>query len=308
MTDTPKKSITDLIAVMAALRTPVTGCPWDLEQSFETIAPYTIEEAYEVADAIERRDRVDLREELGDLLLQVVYHARLAEEEGSFNFADVADGITKKMIRRHPHVFGDETARTAGMAKGAWERIKAAEKAEKAAAKAATARRSGKPQDSASPPASALLADVPVGLPALSRAIKLQDKAARVGFDWPSLAPVFDKMREELAEFEAVALPADPRGREEAQSRDRREDAPRDPSHHEKIEEEYGDLLFVMANVARHLGLDPETALRRANAKFTRRFAFIEAKLAERGKKPAQSDLAEMDALWNEAKAVERSS
>ncbi len=306
MTDTPKKSLADLIAVMAALRTPVTGCPWDLEQSFETIAPYTIEEAYEVADAIERHDLIDLKEELGDLLLQVVYHARLAEEVGSFNFADVADGITRKMIRRHPHVFGDETARTAGMAKGAWERIKAAEKAEKAAAKLAAAQRGSGPQSGAPLPSSALLSDVPVGLSALSRAVKLQDKAARVGFDWPSLAPVFDKMREELAEFEAVALPADPRGRQEAQSRDRREEAPRDAALHEEIEEEFGDLLFVMANVARHLGIDPETALRRANAKFTRRFAFIEANLAERGKSPAQSDLAEMDALWNDAKASER--
>lgn len=282
----PPFELSSLIAIMAALRTPVTGCPWDLEQSFATIAPYTIEEAYEVADAIERGDLVDLREELGDLLLQVVYHARLAEEEGAFRFQDVVAGICEKMIRRHPHVFGDDAARSAGMAKGFWEKIKAEEKARKAAASVQT----GRVADGALP---SLLDDVPSGMTALTRAIKLQAKAAKVGFDWPSLAPVFGKMREELAEFEEVAKPADPRGANLALDKDR-------------IEDEFGDLLFVVANVGRHLDIDPEHALRRANAKFTRRFHAIERELAARGKAPADSNLDEMDAIWNEAKARER--
>lgn len=286
----PSGDITRLIEIMAALRTPVTGCPWDLEQNFASIAPYTIEEAYEVADAIEREDFVDLKEELGDLLLQVVYHARLAEEEGRFAFPDVVQGITTKMIRRHPHVFGDEEARSAGMAKGAWERIKAVEKAEKAALRQATS--AGTTNDALW---STLLADVPRGLPGLTRAVKLQEKAARVGFDWPSLAPVFDKMREEVDELAEVALAADPRAPVETA-----------PSDVGRIAEEFGDLLFVMANVGRHLGIDPETALRGANAKFTRRFAHIERRLAEMGKSPEQSDLAEMDGLWNEAKAKDK--
>ena len=273
----PSGDIQRLIEIMAALRTPITGCPWDLEQSFATIAPYTIEEAYEVADAIERGDRLDLKEELGDLLLQVVYHARLAEEDRAFAFPDIVQAITAKMIRRHPHVFGDTAARTAGMAKGEWERIKAEENA---------AKRRDRGLTQAVAPQS-VLADVPMGLPALTRAVKLQEHAARVGFDWPSLAPVFDKMREELAELEEVALAPEPA-----------------PDH--RIAEEFGDLLFVMANVARHLKLDPETALRSANAKFARRFRCIEARLAERGRTPAQSDLAEMDALWDEAKRAER--
>jgi MazG family protein len=269
-------TIDDLLAVMAALRTPVTGCPWDLEQTFSTIAPYTIEEAYEVAEAIERADMGELKEELGDLLLQVVYHSRLAQEAGAFEFADVVAGITGKMIRRHPHVFGDEAARSAGMAKGFWEEIKAAERK----AKAASA-----PTDDGIPPPS-LLDNVPAGLPALTRAVKLQDKAAKVGFDWPSLAPVFAKLKEELAELEAAV-------------------AVRQQS---KIAEEFGDLLFVIANVARHLRVDPEAALRSANAKFMRRFRHIEARLAARGKTPDRSDLEEMDALWDEAKALERGS
>jgi MazG family protein len=278
----PRKTIADLLAVMAALRTPGTGCPWDLEQTFETIAPYTIEEAYEVHEAIESGDRGELRDELGDLLLQVVYHARMAEEENAFAFADVVDAVTRKMIRRHPHVFGDETARAATLQKGWWESIKAEEKAEK-----------GNGQASAAP--ASLLADVPLALPSLSRAVKLQAKAARVGFDWPSLAPVFAKMREELSELEEIAAPADPRGATAGS-------APADP----RITEELGDLLFVIANVARHLGIDPETALRGANTKFTRRFAHIEARLAEQRKQPAESTLDEMDALWNEAKAREK--
>lgn len=264
-----------LIEVMAALRTPGSGCPWDLEQTFTTIAPYTIEEAYEVADAITRGNMADLKDELGDLLLQVVYHARMAEERGAFTFNDVAQGIVEKMVRRHPHVFGSTEARAAGAAKGFWERAKAEEKLARAAG-------SGPP--GSAPHAEGLLDGVPVGLPGLTRAVKLQNEAAKVGFDWPSLLPVFDKMKEELGELEAsVSERASP-----------------------KVEEEYGDLLFVMANVARHLGIDPEASLRAANQKFMRRFARIEEKLRARGKSPAQSDLAEMDELWDEAKAEEK--
>lgn len=296
----PSHDIARLIEIMAALRAPETGCPWDLEQTFETIAPYTIEEAYEVSDAIARNDLVDLKDELGDLLLQVAYHARMAEEQGAFAFGDVVEAITAKMIRRHPHVFGAPEERAAGMAPGFWSRIKAEERADKAAARAklsgeqnATGNAHLLPQGRRG---EGLLADVPLNLPALTRAIKLQDKAAKVGFDWPSLAPVFDKMREELAELEDVATPADPRG-----------PAPdRTPEHLRKIEEEFGDLLFVMANVARHLALDPEAALRAANAKFTRRFAHIERRLADTGRTPQMSTLAEMDALWDEAKAEEK--
>jgi ATP diphosphatase len=282
----PRRTIDDLIRVMAALRTPVTGCPWDLEQDFSTIAPYTIEEAYEVADAIARGDLVDLEEELGDLLLQVVYHARLAEEAGAFAFADVADAITRKMVRRHPHVFGDAAARSAGAAKGMWERIKAGEKAEKAARKAAAT------GGAAVPPRSSLLADVPVALPALTRAVKLQDKAAAVGFDWPSPGPVFAKLKEELAELEALLVA--PGGR-----------LPAGESPGE-IMEELGDLLFVAANLARHLRIDPEAALAAANAKFMRRFAHVEERLAEMGKRPQDSNLAEMDRFWDEVRAADK--
>jgi nucleoside triphosphate diphosphatase len=274
---TPAGDIERLIEIMAALRTPVTGCPWDLEQTFETIAPYTIEEAYEVADAIQRGDTSDLKDELGDLLLQVVYHARMAEEEHRFAFNDVVLAITTKMIRRHPHVFGNAQARAAGAAKGFWNAIKAEEKAVKVLERA----RLGEPVGAVAP---SLLDDVPVGLPGLSRAVKLQEKAAQVGFDWPSLKPVFDKMREELLELdEAVAS--------------------RDSAN---IQDEFGDLLFVMANVARHLKLDPEAALRGANQKFTRRFRHIEAALAADGRTPSQPDLTEMDGLWEQAKAAER--
>lgn len=246
MTGSPKKSIDDLLAVMAALRTPVTGCPWDLEQSFETIAPYTIEEAYEVADAITREDHA-VKEELGDLLLQVVYHAQLAKEEESFDFADVVDGIATKMIRRHPHVFGDEAARSAGAAQGFWDKIKAEEKAAKGKSSAS------------------VIDDVPLALPALSRAVKLQGHAARVGFDWPNLGSVLLKMSEELGELEQAVLSGD-------------------QAH---TTEEFGDLMFVMANVARHMKIDPEEALRQGNAKFTRRFHRVEALLAEMGKRPS---------------------
>ena len=274
MNDEARKSIADLLAVMAALRTPDTGCPWDLEQTFKTIAPYTIEEAYEVADAIERESMPDLKDELGDLLLQVVYHARIAEEQHAFAFGDVAEAITAKMIRRHPHVFGSEAERAAGAAPGFWERIKAAERAD------------ALQTDSASE--SSILDGLPVGLPALTRAVKLQNKAARVGFDWPSLGPVFDKLKEELQELEDVLTEGDA------------------ASDRTKVEEEFGDLLFVVANVARHLKLDPEAALRAANQKFTRRFHAIERKLAEEGRTPAQSTLAEMDLFWDEAKAGEK--
>jgi ATP diphosphatase len=305
---TPSKDITRLIEIMAALRTPGTGCPWDLEQTFETIAPYTIEEAYEVADAIARNDLVDLKDELGDLLLQVVYHTRMAEEQDAFAFGDVVEAITSKMIRRHPHVFGTAEERAAGAAPGFWARIKAEERAAKAAERASfPSPLVGEGQgggESAAPTmplpsgrrGDGLLADVSLALPALTRAVKLQDKAAKVGFDWPSLAPVFDKMREELSELEQVALPADPRGSEPDRS----------PERTARIEEEFGDLLFVMANVARHLKLDPEAALRAANAKFVRRFTHIEQRLAEQSRTPDQSTLEEMDALWDEAKAQER--
>ena len=297
-----RKSIDDLLAVMAALRTPGTGCPWDLEQSFATIAPYTIEEAYEVADAIERGDLGHLKEELGDLLLQVVYHARMAEEQGAFAFPDVVDAITAKMVRRHPHVFGTPEQRAAGAAPGFWERIKAEERASALSPRNSTPRklhrrggvgvRGSHKRRSSAPTA---LDGVPLGLPALTRAVKLQSKAARVGFDWPSLAPVLDKLKEELAELEAE-IGVRPSG----------SDTKSPPSDHTRIEEEFGDLLFVIANVARHLQLDPETALRSANAKFARRFHAVERKLAADRRTPAQSTLAEMDRLWDETKREEK--
>ena len=274
-----KKTLGDLLAVMTALRHPETGCPWDQQQTFQTIAPYTIEEAYEVADAIERGNLVDLRKELGDLLLQVVYHAEIARELKAFDFSEVASAITEKMIRRHPHVFGDESTRKAGVTEGFWERIKAEERTEKAAHHAA----SGTPAQST--PSASLLDDVPAALPALSRAVKLQSKAARVGFDWPDLAPVIAKMREELNELDEAVSSGD----------------------HSAIEDEFGDLLFVMANVARHLKIDPEASLRGTNAKFARRFRQIETWLSEQGRTPQQSNLEEMDALWDRAKLEEKS-
>lgn len=279
--DDPSKgaemSLTALLDVMAALRTPGSGCPWDLEQTFETIAPYTIEEAYEVSDAIHRGDLGDLKEELGDLLLQVVYHARMAEEQGAFDFADVAQAITEKMIRRHPHVFGSEEERAAGAAPGFWDRIKAEEQRQKISGEGGQA-------------APRTLDGVPVALPALKRAVKLQSKAAKVGFDWPSLAPVFAKLREELDELEQT-LSAEKLLQ---------------PDQAAAAEEELGDFLFVVANIARHLKIDPEAALTGANQKFLRRFAFIEDKLATTGRRPAQSNLEEMDALWDEAKSQEK--
>ncbi len=256
------RDIETLRAIMKALRTPVSGCPWDLEQNFKTIAPYTIEEAYEVADAIERGSMADLCDELGDLLLQPIYHAQMATEAGEFTFDDVIEAVVTKMIRRHPHVFGDAAAKASGVSKGFWEENKAKE-------------RSSKGQHS-----EATLNGVALALPGLTRAVKLQSKAAKVGFDWPSVDNVYDKVAEEIAEFREA--PADQKT------------------------EEFGDLLFALANVARHLGIDPEAAVRSTNAKFERRFAFIEAELAKLGKGPKQSNLEEMDALWDKAKLAER--
>ncbi|HBR26390.1 MAG TPA: nucleoside triphosphate pyrophosphohydrolase [Rhizobiales bacterium] len=269
-------TLEDLLAVMARLRDPVSGCPWDVKQSFATIAPYTIEEAYEVADAIAREDLVGLKDELGDLLLQVVYHAEMASELERFAFADVADAITRKMIRRHPHVFADPSLRQAFVANDLWRRIKAEEKAGRGEASA-----------------SSTLGDVPLALPALTRAVKLQTRAAEVGFDWPSLAPVIAKAEEEIAELK-IALD---------EARQVMDDRPA-----KRVVEEFGDLLFVMANLARHLRVDPEAALRDANAKFVRRFESIEAALAKDGRKPEDATLEEMDHLWDEAKAVETKS
>jgi ATP diphosphatase len=270
---TPSRDISRLIEIMAQLRTPVTGCPWDLEQNFETIAPYTIEEAYEVADAIARSDLDDLRDELGDLLLQVVYHARMAEEQNAFSFGDVVEAITKKMIRRHPHVFADKDGNIAPAGvTSAWERIKAEEKAERAA------RRSHQPQEQSS-----LLANVKAGLPALTRAMELQRKASTVGFDWNDPRAVLRKIREEADEIEAAL----------------------DHGNSEELAAETGDLMFALVNLARHVGANPEMALRGANAKFERRFAYIEHALAAKGRTPEVASLEEMDALWNEAKGNE---
>jgi tetrapyrrole methylase family protein/MazG family protein/ATP diphosphatase len=257
-----------LLAIMAKLRSPDGGCPWDLEQNFATIAPYTIEEAYEVADAIESGDMDELRDELGDLLLQVVFHAQMAREAGAFTFEDVVRAICEKMIRRHPHVFGDESARSAGAVAGRWEEIKAEEKAMK-----------GKPARVS------ILDDVPLALPALSRALKLQKRAAQVGFDWPGTAEVLDKLNEEMLELSHEVAKG---------------------GEHDRLEDELGDMLFVYANLARHLKVDPEAALRRANAKFRHRFGRIEEMLAAQGREPSQSSLDEMDAMWNEAKREER--
>jgi tetrapyrrole methylase family protein/MazG family protein/ATP diphosphatase len=259
------RPIDRLLAIMARLRNPADGCPWDLEQTFATVAPYTVEEAYEVADAIERGDLSDLKEELGDLLLQVVFHARMAEEQGAFAFDDVAAAINDKMVRRHPHVFAEESYASLAHQKRGWEELKAAE-------------RQGKGRTAS------LLDDVPVGLPALTRAVKLSKRAASVGFVWPTVQDVMAKLHEEVAELEAEIAAGDL----------------------EKARQEMGDVLFVVANLARTLEVDPEDSLRFTNAKFARRFQYIEAKLAERGKTPDQSDLAEMDALWDEAKAAER--
>jgi tetrapyrrole methylase family protein/MazG family protein/ATP diphosphatase len=254
-----------LLEIMARLRDPADGCPWDLEQTFATIAPYTVEEAYEVADAIERGDLADLKDELGDLLFQVVFHARMAQERGDFAFDDVVRAINDKMIRRHPHVFAEETYASLAHQKEGWEALKAAEREKKGRT-------------------ASLLDDVPVGLPALTRAVKLSKRAAKVGFVWPDISHVVDKLDEEFAELRAEIAAGDL----------------------EKARQEMGDVLFVVANLARTLEVDPEDSLRYTNAKFVRRFHYVEARLAERGRTPEQSDLAEMDALWDEAKAAER--
>ena len=271
---TPSRDISRLIEIMAALRTPVTGCPWDLEQNFATIAPYTIEEAYEVVDAITRGDLDDLREELGDLLLQVVYHARMAEERNAFAFGDVVEAITRKMIRRHPHVFADNNGRLAPSdVKEVWDQIKAEEQAERAA------RRPPEQSEHRS-----LLSSVKAGQPALTRAMELQRKASTVGFDWNDPRAVLHKIREEADEIEAAL----------------------DRGDAQELADETGDLLFALVNLARHVGADPETALRGTNTKFERRFGYIERALAANGRSLETASLAEMDGLWNEAKATEQ--
>ena len=264
----PTANIDKLIEVMARLRHPTEGCPWDVEQTFETIAPYTIEEAYEVADAVERRDMEGLREELGDLLLQVVFHARMAEEQDSFVFDDVAGAIADKLIRRHPHVFGDGPANDKGAVKETWETLKAAERADKAA-------KDGK--------SASVLDDVPSAFPALMRAEKLQRRAARIGFDWPNVGPVLDKVAEELDELKSEIDGGGGAAR---------------------LSDEAGDLLFSCVNVLRHLDIDPEAALRSANAKFEHRFRAVEAELAAEDRHPHDANLAELEALWEKAKAA----
>ena len=253
-----------LLEVMRRLRDPETGCPWDIEQTYETIAPYTIEEAYEVEDAIQRGDFADLKSELGDLLLQTVYFAQMGSEDGHFDFDDIANGISDKMVARHPHIFGDESRdKSADQQTADWEKIKAAERAAKGPKRT--------------------LDDVAMNLPGLTRAVKLQKRAARVGFDWPDTGDVIEKIKEEAAELTEEGITEEHRF------------------------EEFGDLMFVMANLARHLKIDPEKALRAANRKFTRRFAYIEDRLAEMGKTPDQSSLMEMDAFWDAAKKSEKS-
>jgi ATP diphosphatase len=263
----PNGGLPRLLEIMARLRDPETGCPWDIEQDFKSIAPYTIEEAYEVAEAIEQGDMNELEGELGDLLLQVIYYTQMGQEDGHFDFDSVTKKIADKMIHRHPHVFGTESRdKSAAQQVADWEQIKAAERAAKGVRQAGT------------------LDGVAINLPALTRAVKLQKRAARVGFDWPSALEVLDKINEECAELVEARIKL---------------------SHIEQIEE-FGDLMFVMANLARHLDIDPEEALRKASTKFTRRFKGVEAKLADLGKTPQQSDLDEMDALWDAVKRDEK--
>jgi ATP diphosphatase len=266
----PSRDISRLIEIMSALRNPVGGCPWDLEQDFSTIRHYTIEEAYEVADAIERQDFGDLREELGDLLLQPIYHAQMASEAGHFDIGDVIYGITEKLIRRHPHVFGEVKADDSDMAKGRWEAIKVEERAAKAA-------RKGETEPS-------LLDDVPNVLPALARAEKLTKRAAKVGFDWPDFAAVKEKVDEELSEVAEAQASGDKTA----------------------VHEEIGDLLFAVANLARHAGIDAEAALRDANFKFTRRFHHVEARCREDGVEPKDAGLERLDAYWNEVRTADK--
>ncbi|MBF9232592.1 nucleoside triphosphate pyrophosphohydrolase [Microvirga alba] len=273
----PSSDIQRLLEIMAALRTPGTGCPWDLEQTFASIAPYTLEEAYEVVDAIERGDLADLRDELGDLLLQVVFHARMAEEQGAFAFPDVVEAINRKLVRRHPHVFGSAKNLSPEEVKGLWDEIKQQEKAERRALR----EKLGAPIE---PHDSGFLGGIPPVLPALTRAQKLTAKAAKVGFDWPEAAQVIDKIHEELEEVKEATS---------SHSRD-------------KIEDEIGDLIFAVTNLARHFDIDPETALRRTNAKFERRFRAIESALEKQSKTLDDASLEEMEQLWVEAKRAER--
>ena len=273
----PSTDITRLLEIMAALRTPGTGCPWDLEQTFASITPYTLEEAYEVVDAIERGDLTELRDELGDLLLQVIFHARMAEEQGAFAFGDVVEAITKKLIRRHPHVFGSTKDLSPAEVKSLWDSIKAEEKAER---KAERARMNLSPEAHEA----GFLGGIPTALPALTRAQKLTAKAAKVGFDWPDATQVIDKIHEELDEV-----------KEAASSKER-----------DKIEDEIGDLLFSVTNLARHFGIDPERALRRTNAKFERRFRAVEQGLVEQDRSLDEASLEEMERLWVAAKMSER--
>ena len=266
----PSRDLSRLIEIMAALRDPVTGCPWDLEQTFATIRHYTIEEAYEVADAVEREDFADLREELGDLLLQPIYQAQLAKEAGHFDIGDVIYAITSKLIRRHPHVFGDLDANDAEAAQSRWEAIKVEERAAKAARKGDVT--------------PSLLDDVPTTLPALARAEKLTKRAARVGFDWPSFAEVKAKLVEELAEVDDAVMAGDKAA----------------------VQEEIGDLLFAAANLARQAGVDPEAALRDANTKFSRRFHYVEARCREDGIAIEDAGLERLDGYWNEVRAADK--
>ena len=273
----PSSNIGRLLQIMAALRTPVTGCPWDLEQDFASIAPFTLEEAYEVVDAIERGDLADLKDELGDLLLQVVFHARMAEEQGAFAFPDVVEAITRKLLRRHPHVFGDTRNLSPEEVKNLWDEIKREEKAQRRAARDAMGL-------SAEAGDGGFLAGIPTALPALTRAQKLTAKAAKVGFDWPDAVQVIEKIHEELEEVK------------EASSSGERD----------RIEDEIGDLLFSVTNLARHYGIDPERALRRTNAKFERRFAAIEEALQQQERTLDEASLEEMEVLWVAAKNAER--
>ena len=256
------RPIDRLLDIMAALRQPESGCPWDCQQTFATIAPYTVEEAYEVADAIERNDLTELKSELGDLLFQVVFHSRMAQEGGHFAFDDVVEAIIAKMVARHPHVFGQADIADAQAQTVAWENHKAKERA---------ANQLG------------VLGGIAATLPPVTRALKLQNRAARVGFDWPDAAPILDKLAEEVAELKVEMAQMD----------------------HDRMEDEMGDILFVCVNLARKLGIDPDRALRRTNAKFERRFAHIEQRLQQDGRSPAQSSLDEMDRLWDEAKLTE---
>ncbi|SSC66638.1 nucleoside triphosphate pyrophosphohydrolase [Ciceribacter selenitireducens] len=277
----PSKDISRLLDIMAALRAPETGCPWDVVQTFETIKPYTIEEAYEVADAIERNDPDDLCDELGDLLLQVVFHARIAEEAGLFAFGDVVEAITRKMIRRHPHVFAVSDAATPDAVKLQWDEIKRQEKQERAERHAARASASGKPMPD--DPKAGFLGSVQRSFPALTEALKLQEQAAKVGFDWSEAEPILDKIEEEIGELREALRAGEAN----------------------KIADELGDLIFALANIGRHVKADPEQALRGTNTKFRRRFGYIEKTLEANGETLQAATLERMEALWQEAKRLE---